>query len=360
MTSEVLAQGGRWVRATHTEWCETYPDHTRPYHLEMPLLTESLAPLLDYPHRDELAFCIPLGLHAPPWIENRFHRFEGFCKAALLLARNIARYWDVAEQQVPIFIGVSANGRKIFEGYRQACDFPEEQIIALPSMEKYPVDFASGWNVKMDMLASEALKIYQRRIHLDASLYLKPGTNTPKLPVCESILVHWAHPEREGFALAREHFIEDTDSQSSVAAGEWLIGRPKNYWQRLGEIMKTSAQAERHYWLGDSFIHVPGYVFGISPAFLADARIAELWTQLQMFMTTDEGIMSCLVREWNPTPENTITQLGSRLRTSHWTQEDEPRLCYMEALSLDAHKTDVRLMEWWRHEQDYTPTRKIR
>ena len=44
---------GRWVRATHTEYDVEYHALSRQYHLEMPLLSESLSPLMEYPTHQE-------------------------------------------------------------------------------------------------------------------------------------------------------------------------------------------------------------------------------------------------------------------------------------------------------------------
>lgn len=365
MTSEVLAQGGRWVRATHTEWCDTYPLYTRPYHLEMPLLTESLAPLLDYPHRDELAFCIPLGLYATPWSDNRFHRFEGFCKAAMLLVRNMARHWDVAEQGVPIFIGISENGQEIFEGYRQACDFPEEQIIALPSMEKYPHNFASAWNVSLDALLSEELSRFHRRIQFDSSIYINPGISDKKHTACANILERWANPEHEGIAITAQPLVElfqevedgrtSPRQESSVQTGQHLSGMPDDFWENLAKILGTSADAEAQYWSGNAFVHVPGYIYGISNAFWADARMQRLWPQLQALIASDEGVMSCLLREWDPNLKHVVSHITCSMNQAHWSDVgDVPTLCYMPVVPF-SETEEHSLIAWWRQEHDYLP-----
>ena len=72
MNNPILEAGGPWVRADHIVQCEEYPNTCRPYHLEMPVLTESLAEAMSYEIGDGLAICIPVALTAPasvpiPW-----------------------------------------------------------------------------------------------------------------------------------------------------------------------------------------------------------------------------------------------------------------------------------------------------
>ena len=351
---KVLSNGGTWERATHIETCEEYPWWVRPYHLEMPVLDEDISELFDYPQSGELAFCLPVGLFHRG--DNRFHRFEGYIKAAFLLARNMTRFWDVAEQGVPIFIGVSANGREIFEGYRQRCNFPESHIIELPSMEKYPKRFTSGWNIKLELLFSEELSRFKRRVHVDTSLYLRG----PNDKVCSRMIEWWHTPEVQGYAIpaqaraTRNVPVEDVltkpREQSSVEKGFVHSGKPDNYWHMLAEVVGTTAAFEEAYWLAETFEHVPGYFVGISQSFWEDPKMRSLYTQLTPQFTTDECVFSVMLREWGVTSENTLTHMARQVHLENWRASNTAPLSYMPVFPSSKEEA---LMQWWREEHGY-------
>ena len=205
----------------------------------MPLLTEDLSALMEFPVENELAFCIPLVLQGNPsaeWIddygwvvqrsetqlrsftygvfddehegiETSLYRFEGYCKAALFLVRQMLHYWDVREEGIPVYIGVSENGLDIFREYASHCNFPESRIVVLPSYEEQ----WHGWHSKLDMWNADALAQFKRRVHFDASLWL---TGHNHLEPCQRLLSLWHSPERQPFA-----FLKRT-----------LLGCPQDRW----------------------------------------------------------------------------------------------------------------------------------
>ena len=277
----VLQTGGRWIRATHTEWIEPYPDWSRPYHLEMPLLIEDMSCLLDYAYSHELAICIPVSL-ADFWKHNSEERFEGFCKAALYLARQIVRRWDAHECGVPVFIGVSANGLETFQGYARHCNFPLSQVINLPSYanRKY------GWHVKFDLLSSPGLRKYRRLLHLDASSWVNPLEDAL---VCSQVLSRWDADNHMVAYLNGEIRL----SASAMAYPTALCGvLEQSPFAEVSRVLGTSESYERSYWNADMVEYWAGACYGTSSWFWEDAQVQEWLPRLREFLKTDEAIMT--------------------------------------------------------------------
>lgn len=286
MTSEVLAQGGRWVRATHTEWCETYPVGSRPYHLEMPLLTEDLGELMDYPFQEELALCIPIGLAEDN--EQTLFRFEGYCKSALLLARQLLHFTDMRSCSIPCFIGVSVNGLPIFQEYAQHCNFPESHIVTLP----HYTSRKEAYHCKIDLLTAPSIAPFQRRLHLDAGLWLD---SIPQSPF-RILLRSWHSPETQPFAVAQPCLKAPLSEMSWGHSIQTL--HLEEQWEQLAAVLGTTAQAEYAYWHGDTAIeYIWGGLFGGTSHFWKNLQHLSLIQSLYRITWNDEVVLAVVARE---------------------------------------------------------------
>lgn len=277
----VLTQGGSWVRATHVEWLSEYPAYTRPYHLEMPLLTESVASVMDYPLRDDLAFCIPISF--PEQHEDAVINFEGYCKAALYLARQMAHHWDIREQGVPVFIGVSENGIDTFCQYAEHCEFPEQRLIVLPSYQ----DTRKGWHIKFDLLGSSQLEDFKRRVHFDASAWLRPHAEMRK--TCQELLAVW---KSQPFLIRDDTVLWARIDKRWQQINTWL--KP-DFFERLANLLGSTPEDEEAYWGRSGVEYIHGLIFGFSQSQWNAA--VPLINQLRQIVPQDEVILSIVARE---------------------------------------------------------------
>lgn len=321
----VLNQGGRWVRASHTEMLSAYPEGSRPYHLEMPLLTEDMGALMDYPHRPDIAMGIPIAL--PGASEIGELRFEGFVKSALLLVRQMLHFWDVRSRGIPIYIGVSENGLQSFREYARLCDFPESQVLSLPS---YADDWA-GWLIKMDMLTRLADMGYARLLHFDASLFLESFKQVYPKAVFENLCRYWQTQE---WAICRHELRLSADNPFRFCAmdGKYAAQDPALY-AKLGDVLGTSEESERDYWSGPDCEFVSGQVVGC---------MAWQWLQHQVLISRlcditshDEVIFSVVARE--------AGMVGSVVLNLYDILEG---LCYMAAYPNGVEDEVAHLHQW--------------
>ena len=330
----------RWARASHTEEGLVYPLWSRPYHLEMPLLTEDLGSLMQYPHQDELAFGIPIALAggADNPRDTRFFRFEGYCKAALFLARQMLHFWDVRDTGVPIYIGVSANGLSLFQEYAQHCNFPESHIITLPSYEGRPWP----WLIKFDLWDTEVMERFKRRVHFDASLWLNAQSITAP---CRLLLEHWHSPEIQGFAISKPEI--------RVRQSELPFEPPipnftdEAFYDQLATIVGTTAEVEHAYWTGETVEYLQGFLFGSTAHYWKNSHRVSLMTSLRDFVYSDEVVLAILARTW-PMNENTVV---------FGLSEIFHELTYMPAFCPDDNfeTYETEIMHTWRKTLGYTP-----
>ena len=286
MPVNTYEQGGWWRRATHKEWVQQFPLDSRPYHLEMPVHTDSVASLMEYPINQEMAICVPLAF-AELGDDARM-RFEGYCKASLFLARQMVKYWDMQEEGVPFFIGVSANGFDIFKGYATQCDFPDERIIVLPDY----ADKQGGWFGKFDLFSSPDLAEFKRLLHVDASMWLQPLE--PRRAACRAILDAWGD---RGFLIrCLGYSIRDPRDF------DWPFAEPDEHpWvteifaPAVAEALGTDVEYEREYWNTPGFERIWGGYYGFSrKAWVAAQKVlAKVWE----LGGHDEPILSVVARE---------------------------------------------------------------
>ncbi len=292
--SHVLEQGGRWIHAKHTEWCDSYPNWTRPYHLEMPLLTESLAPLMDYPFHEELAFCLSIAF--AEGADYGLARFEGYCKAALFLTRQMLHFWDVRQEGVPIFIGVSENGLQGFREFAEHCDFPESHVVTLPSYQ----DMRDGWNIKFDMWAAPGLAKFQRRLHIDASAWLR---QTASRQPCKMLLSEWQEQE---YLLRRPKLLMGTPRQTAMSR-VFRHARP-GFFEALANLLGTDAEEELCYWQREGVEHVHGFLYGLSQPLWEES--SALVKSLCQITPNDEVVLAILARELQWAKRERISDAG--------------------------------------------------
>ena len=294
MGGSVLRAGGRWVRPTYTEWVQEYPDWSRPVHLEMPLLTEDLSALMDYPVSDALAICIPAAWSGLNITSGRA-RFEGYCKASLFLARQMLHLWDMPEFGVPVFIGVSENGLSIFQEYAQACNFPDANVVVLPSYEHR----VHGWHCKFDLLSDDRLQQFCRQLHFDASLWLRPQ---PSRPAISNLLKLWSEPERQLFATMKPEIRIPYSSMPYRTAVYAMEG--EDVYSRLASLCGTTVESEITHWSADVVEYWTGACFGTTSYAWRQPKIVNLLSDLRGILEADESIMTVLARELPITSDN--------------------------------------------------------
>lgn len=331
---ELLDFGGRWVRALHTEVLERYPAWTRPYHLEMPLLTDDFAQLVDYEWHDDLVFCIPVAF--PGANPQTIYRFEGYCKAALLLAYRLLTEWQLQDAGVRVVIGVSWNGREIFDGYARQCNFPDANILTLRSF----ANETSGWDLKFELLGASSLASVERRIHLDASSWLIPSS----CPVA-TLIERWAD------TVAQPIVTKSLGVRRCWRGEEFPHPMRRTYdtwWERLAGEFGTTPDMERAYWFGeqDKIEFIWGGVFGLSKSFWQNARYVELLHRCRDVARgfDDEVILSLFAREL-PLDEAQVGYIGDlTYQLEHCPSFPSP------------HMDDNQFMVDWRNRLGYEVT----
>ena len=273
------------MRATHIEWIDAYPNYSRPFHLEMPLVTDNLSDLMAYSYHHEMALTIPLALpqNCP------LMRFEGLCKGALFLARQMLTLWDLREASVPIFIGVSENALPIFRQYAAHCNFPDAHIVRLPSYAQC----CRGYQCALDTW--DALGVtFKRLVHFDASLWVHYEGMSP----CQSLLAKWHTPDSQFMAILPMHLYTRPQQDFTVDMALSCFGTPDMFYEALGRIMGTTAEAERNYWTSDAAVFVPGCVYGVSTQFWQRPEVVSLVKALREITTGDEPPIWMLAREF--------------------------------------------------------------
>ena len=292
----LIDKEARWVRASHTVMLTRYPRYSRPYHLEMPLLTEDLTALMAYAHRKELAFCIPIAL--PGALPYTRSRFEGFCKGALFLVRQMFHFWDVSKKGVPVFLGVSSNGMSTFREYAQLCNFPDANIVELPSY----ADQWAGWLIKMDMLDAVVSMGFQKAVHFDASLWL--NTTTPISP-CRVLLNDWS---TQGFAVAWNVLRLGKKPEALPWAMHQKYAKDDSgLYLGISRVLGTTPKKEYAYWSREDIEFLTGQVFGVTAQAWIQAQ--SLVNRLRTITVHDEVVLAVLARELPMNEENTLLGL---------------------------------------------------
>ena len=303
-----------------------YTAWSRPFHLEMPVLTESLAPLMEYPHTDALVFCLPVAFEEQA--SNAQMRFEGYCKASLFLARQMLYHWDVAEAGVPIFIGVSENGMDIFIEYARRCEFPHSHIVELPSYR-----FKAGaWNSKFDLLGADRVAPFERRIHFDTSIWLRPQLMYRQ--TCRQVLAVW---QTEGFLVPYEGVHMTTHAIPHSFPHRWVDG---DYFENLASILGTDAEMERQYWGCEGVEFINGLLFGFSRSMWEQSR--DLIADLCCITAYDEVVLGVVAREMEWASQAGILDAKAQLFSD------------MEGMPSVGPPPDISAqMQTWRDAHDY-------
>ena len=223
--------------------------------------------------------CIPLAYVSQQ--EGAVQHFEGYCKAALFLVRQMLHHCDVRDCGVPIYIGVSENGREMFDAYAWHCDFPESHIVPLPS-------YASahhGWHSKFDLLGAPALERFERRLHLDASWWLRWPSKSNQC--CQGILSAWTSQDvlimRESLRCARREFAD------------WGYNSSLSHFEEYAKRLNRDAKEELLYWTTDGTEHVSGGILGFSKSRWGQS--SGLISQLRPVCYNDEMVLAILARE---------------------------------------------------------------
>ena len=224
-----------------------------------------------------MVFCLPIAF-AEQYPAARL-RFEGYCKAALFLVRQVLHHWDVRAEGVPIYIGVSQNGLETFKAYASQCNFPESQVVVLSS---YTTTWA-GWNSKFELLGAPQIASFERRLHFDVSAWLHPQADNR--PVCRELLSAWGDAE----FLIRYRDVRTNQGSS------WVDGVPLEFFMWLGNLFGRNAEIERAYWFQEGVEKVNGLMFGFTQAMWQEAQ--PLLKMLLSQPIRDEVVLAVLARE---------------------------------------------------------------
>ena len=331
MSNEVLDGGGVVVLADRTEHWDSYPERSRPYHLEMPLVTGDLASLMQYPVNDALAFCIPIAYAEEDF--SSYARYVGYCKASLFLAQQMLLHWDVRATGVPIFIGVCENGREIFDSYAAHCHFPASNIIALPAYTYKQ----HGWGVKWDLLGAPELSHFARRLHFDASWWLRspsvqPDTSQRFLDAWQDEDILLYYPEIYGGDPAKPWTL-------SVFRFTTL-----DFFDRLGGLLGTDPAVERAYWSNVGCAHIAGDMFGFSDSYWQ--TLTPLRRRLATITDLDEAVLGVMARELRWESESVLYGASTLI----------PDLQYMTSFDhLRKETEELHIMQEFRKGVKYTP-----
>ena len=316
----------RWVRATHTEGLAGYPAWSRPFHLEMPLLREDMSALLSYPTASELAFCIPISWAARRDTER--YRFEGYVKNALFLVRQLVHFWDLREQGVPVFLGISENGLDCFWEYATLCNFPSEHVVELPSY----ADTKFGWQIKFDMLDSAKMCEFTRRLHIDASYWLQGrGMRSRCAKLHDRWTQDWFHL-RDVIRVPPDFKSYD----SPVVTEARRVG--DSFYHQLAAVLGTDGDDERQYWEHEVSEYFGASIFGVTTQAWLDSRLQELIMPLRALMHMDEPILSVLARELPIDKTNTLLDGNRGMRD----------MKYMPGFKIQRAETIMSILSEWR------------
>ena len=338
-----IPKGGRWVRATHTEMLDEWPGHSRPPHLEMPLLTESMRDLMDYPAQGDMAFCFPLSFadNSEGGPVGAHARYEGYCKAALFLARQMLTYWDMRECGVPIYFGVAENGLDIFRAYAAHCDFPDRNLIVLPSY----AGSEDAWNIKFDLLDQPFLDMFDRRVHFDVSWWIRL---TEPMPRMSELLSVWT----DQHALVKHGSLMCGDP----ATQWWVDAVPESVWDGFTRLFGGAPNDHYEYWQRSGVEHVSGCYFGFTRESWAAER--DLIFELCKVTHIDEAVLAPLARHHNWIDKDILYATeGYFQKDMHrffkaWMWHMQPEQRYMQPGTSFARTVDQ--FSTWRAELGYS------
>lgn len=278
----------RWIRADGPYDIIDWPNGSRPQHLEMPLLTESLAFQMTFEWKDDLAYCIPISWADDGSLENRV-RFEGFVKAALYLVRQMHQHWDMQVSGVPVFIGISENGWETFWRYARHCDFPLRNVVRLPSYQRR----RGGWHIKFDLLNAEQTRRFERLVHLDASLWLD---GEGMRMTAQGLLADWHQQDM----LIPDSSLVNRAHQTPRKL-PWTFDLQRDIFGAFSRAVGTTWQEEHDYWWGDIFPYCWGAVFGVHRDWWRSEAVQSLLSRLCKGVLNDEPILAVMLREFQPT-----------------------------------------------------------
>ena len=225
------------------------PIYSRPYFVEMPPLTKSLAHYFDYPVRNEIAQTIPV-FYVPEYKD--LGEVIGYAKRAFYLVRELFEYTDIREQGVGIYILASETLRPYMEPIREMCQFPPENILWTP-------DYAETFRCtahKIPMLWHPELQQYKKVLHSDTACLWWNLSEQPKYSLFEKILGRW---QTEPFFFIGGSFSQENDGESQF----YKRTNPRKY-EEIAELMGITPEQVEKYWYSYKGLSVRGAYYGLT------------------------------------------------------------------------------------------------
>ena len=166
----------KWVRANETIDLEVPINTARQSLYPIPVCRRDLSELMQYPTSKEFAYTIPIfKLSGNMEIYKVDAIVEVFCKRAMWHVTEILENTSIRFKGIPIYIMVTDATRDMIEPYRQACNFPEENIRVTKLDENN-----YGFITRMVQLKRLAQSGYKKIYSFDASIQY-PGRWDPHI-----------------------------------------------------------------------------------------------------------------------------------------------------------------------------------
>lgn len=203
----------QWHRVHGTEPVEVFPEIRRPFLYETPVLRQDIGRYLDYDTNNALAvslnLCRAKGTHNRTF-ERPDHYAELLSKQAPWFVKFLCEHTDIAEQNVPLRLGITTDMREIALPYLQACNFPDGAIDWFESRE------ADRFLVsKYDAMWQPSLEEMERVLHLDLCFLVGSHPTQPLMPLFEDIQILW---DQQDFALMNGLYNLNVKPPSSWAS----------------------------------------------------------------------------------------------------------------------------------------------
>ena len=249
------------------------PIYSRPYFVEMPPLTKSLAHYFDYPVRNEIAQTIPI-FYVPKF--KHFDECIGYIKRVFYLVRELFEYTDLREQGVSLYILVSEPLRPFFEKYREDCAYPPEKILWTPD---YSETFR-GTAHKIPMLWHPELRKYKKILHSDTALLWWNPSEHP-YPLYKQISERW---KSEPF-----FFIGSDYSKKNVGESQFYK-RTQNsiYYQAIADYLNITPAEAKDYCYTYKGVNIRGAFYGLTTSLIKEKNFQKEMSDIVKVVPGDE------------------------------------------------------------------------
>ena len=233
------------------------PKYSRPYFVEMPSLTKSLASYFDYSERGHIAQTIPL-FYVPEY--KHFDECIGYIKRAFYLAKEFLEFTDMREQGVSLYIVASEPLKPFIEKYREDCAFPSENILWTPDYSKTFRNTAH----KIPMLWHPELHQYEKILHSDTACLWWNLSEQSKYPLFKKISGRW---QSESFFFIGGSFSQENNGESQF----YKRTHPRKY-EEIAELMGNTAEEAEKYWHAYKGLSVRGAYYGLTTDLIENFR----------------------------------------------------------------------------------------